>query len=125
MTISEKAQPLASGELNNKILEVVKAMKDANAIRTGANEVTKVLNKGNGLLVLLAADCEPIEITAHIPVICGEKDVPYVYVNGKDNLGKACNISRPVVACVVFCDNEQRYNHIQKSVSKIIKEINN
>jgi U4/U6 small nuclear ribonucleoprotein SNU13 len=49
----------------------------------------------------MAADTEPIEILLHLPLLCEDKNVPYVFVPSKTALGRACGVSRAVVACSV------------------------
>lgn len=49
----------------------------------------------------LAADAEPIEILLHLPLLCEDKNVPYVFVRSKQALGRACGVSRPIVSCSV------------------------
>lgn len=44
---------------------------------------TKALNRGLLGLVVLAADCDPIEIIGHLPLTCGDRSVPYVFVPSK------------------------------------------
>lgn len=41
----------------------------------------KFLSKGEAELVILAADCDPIEIVMSLPSICEEKNVPYCFVD--------------------------------------------
>lgn len=63
--------------------------------------VTKTLNRGIAEFIVMAADTEPIEILLHLPLLCEDKNVPYVFVPSKTALGRACGVSRPVVACSV------------------------
>ena len=49
-------------------------------MKKGANETTKALNRGCADLIILAADTEPLEIILHLPLLCEDKNVPYVYV---------------------------------------------
>ena len=44
-------------------------------------------------------DAEPLEILLHLPLLCEDKNVPYVFVNSKAALGRSCGVSRPVIAC--------------------------
>ena len=37
----------------------------------------------------------------HLPLLCEDKNVPYVFVLSKLALGRACGVSRPVIACAV------------------------
>jgi U4/U6 small nuclear ribonucleoprotein SNU13 len=57
-------------------------------MRKGANEATKTLNRGQAEFVVLAADAEPLEILLHIPLLCEDKNVPYVFVRSKQGLTK-------------------------------------
>ena len=49
----------------------------------------------------MAADAEPLEIILHLPLLCEDKNVPYVFVPSKQALGRACGVSRPVIAASV------------------------
>lgn len=70
-------------------------------LRKGANEVTKTLNRGIAEFIVMAADAEPLEILLHLPLLCEDKNVPYVFVRSKQALGRACGVSRSVIACSV------------------------
>lgn len=69
---------------------------------TGANEATKTLNRGITDLIILTADTEPLEILLHLPLLCEDKNVAYVFVPSKIALGRACGVTRPVVACSIL-----------------------
>lgn len=43
----------------------------------------------------------PIEIVLHLPLLCEDKNVPYVYVPSRAALGRACGVSRNVIACSI------------------------
>lgn len=59
------------------------------------------MNRGICEFVIMAADAEPIEILLHLPLLAEDKNVPYVFVPSKQALGRACGVSRPVIACSV------------------------
>jgi len=50
----------------------------------------------------MAADAEPIEILLHLPLLCEDKAVPYIFVPSKIALGRACGVSRPIIAASVI-----------------------
>jgi U4/U6 small nuclear ribonucleoprotein SNU13 len=52
-------------------------------------------------MIVMAADAEPLEILLHLPLLCEDKNVPYVFVRSKTALGRACGVSRAVVACSI------------------------
>jgi len=56
------------------------------------------LNRGIAELIVLAADTSPLAILLHLPLLCEDKNVPFVYVKSKAALGRACGVSRPVIA---------------------------
>jgi U4/U6 small nuclear ribonucleoprotein SNU13 len=92
------AWPLADASLEQEILDLVQACQHARQLKKGANEATKSLNRGVSELVVLAADTSPLAIILHLPVLCEDKNVPYIYVSSKIALGRACGVSRSVIA---------------------------
>jgi len=63
---------------------------------------TKTLNRGQSELIVMAADTDPLEILLHLPLLCEDKNVPYVFVPSKQALGRACGVSRPVIAASII-----------------------
>jgi ribosomal protein eL8 len=80
------------GDVQQKALQVVEAGLASGGLRKGTNETTKAIERGNAKLVLIAADVDPEEIVMHLPLLCGEKKVPYVFVSEKLALGKAAGL---------------------------------
>ena len=70
-----------------------------NALRTEAR---------NRLLVL-AADITPIDIISHLPVLCEEAQIPYIFIPSKEELGHASSTKRPT-SCVMICPDSKRAN---------------
>ena len=97
-----KAVPLADQELTVSILDLVQRSATHRLMKKGANEATKSLNRGQSEFIVMAADAEPLEILLHLPLLCEDKNVPYVFVPSKVSLGRACGVSRPVIACSVL-----------------------
>ena len=80
--VSEKAYPLADADLTIALLDLVQQATNYKQSKKGANEATKTLNRGISELIVMAADAEPIEILLHLPLLCEDKNVPYVFVPG-------------------------------------------
>uniref|UniRef100_A0A7S1CD40 Ribosomal protein eL8/eL30/eS12/Gadd45 domain-containing protein n=1 Tax=Bicosoecida sp. CB-2014 TaxID=1486930 RepID=A0A7S1CD40_9STRA len=99
--VNPKAFPLADAELVVKILDLIQQASNYKQLKKGANEATKTLNRGISELIVLTADAEPLEILLHLPLLCEDKNVPYVFVPSKVALGRACGVSRPVIACSI------------------------
>lgn len=75
-----------------------------------ANEATKTLNRGICEFIVLTADVEPIEIVLHLPLLCEDKNVPYVFLPSKTALGRACGVSRAVIAASVTTNEARELN---------------
>jgi U4/U6 small nuclear ribonucleoprotein SNU13 len=85
---------------------------------------TKTLNRGIAAFIVLAADTEPIEILMHLPLLCEDKNVPYVFVPSKIALGRACGVSRPVIAASVTLSDGSplrgQINELQDSIEHLL-----
>ncbi|KAH7572366.1 hypothetical protein JRO89_XS04G0244500 [Xanthoceras sorbifolium] len=104
--VNPKAYPLADSHLTITILDLVQQAANYKQLKKGANEVTfipatKTLNRGISEFIVMAADTEPLEILLHLPLLAEDKNVPYVFVPSKQALGRACGVTRPVIACSV------------------------
>ena len=80
-------------ELADKAYEALEIARDTGKVGKGSNEVTKAVERGDALLVLIAEDVDPAEIIAHLPVLAEEKEIPYVYIPTKDELGEAAGLN--------------------------------
>ncbi len=79
-------------ELAEKAYEAVRIARETGKVRVGTNETTKMVERGLAKLVIIAEDVDPPEIVMHLPILCEEKGVPYVYVPSKKDLGKNAGI---------------------------------
>ncbi|KAF2012311.1 ribosomal protein-like protein L7Ae [Aaosphaeria arxii CBS 175.79] len=95
------AWPIADEALSQQLLDLVQQASHYKQMRKGANEATKALNRGIAELIVLAADTSPLAILLHLPLLCEDKNVPFVYVKSKAALGRACGVSRPVIAASI------------------------
>jgi H/ACA ribonucleoprotein complex subunit 2 len=51
---------------------------------------------------VLAGDVSPIDVITHVPVLCEDAGVPYVYVPSKEALGQAGQTKRPTSVMLVL-----------------------
>jgi len=121
--VKGKAWPLADAELTNSILELVQQAGQYKQLKKGANEATKTLNRGIAEFIVLTADTEPIEILLHLPLLCEEKNVPYIFVPSKAALGRACNVSRPVISASVTTGESKELSSQITSVKNAIEKL--
>jgi U4/U6 small nuclear ribonucleoprotein SNU13 len=122
--VNPKAYPLADTVLTKKILDLVQQCGNYKQLRKGANEATKTLNRGISEFIVMSADAEPLEILLHLPLLCEDKNVPYVFVNSKTALGRACGVSRAVIACSVTTNEgsqlKPQIQSIQQAIEKLL-----
>ena len=98
----------APKELVDKVYEAVEVAKATGKIRKGTNETTKVIEKGQAKLVVIAKDVNPPEITMHIPLLSEEKGVPCIQVPSKEELGAAAGIDVPTGSIVIVQEGEAK-----------------
>lgn len=48
----------------------------------GTNNVTTAVEKKKAKLVVIAADCDPVEVVLHLPTLCRKMGVPYCIIKG-------------------------------------------
>lgn len=89
-------------ELAEKALQAVEIARDTGRIRKGTNETTKAVERGQAKLVIIAEDVDPEEIVAHLPPLCEEKEIPYIYVPSKKELGAAAGIEVPAASVAII-----------------------
>ncbi|KAJ5265338.1 hypothetical protein N7524_006356 [Penicillium chrysogenum] len=97
--------PNADPALTQELLDLLQQTMLYNQIKKGANEVTKALTRGTSEVVILAADTSPLPIVMHLPLLCEDKNVPYVFLPSKLAIGRACGVARPIIA-VSITSNE-------------------
>lgn len=86
-------------EISDRVINAVSVAKDTGKIRKGANEATKSIESGKAKIVVIASDVNPEEIVMHLPILCEEKGIPFVYVPTKADLGKAIGLT---VSCAAI-----------------------
>lgn len=113
----------APKELSDKVLQLVETAKNTGKIRRGTNETTKSIERSEAQLVVIAGDVEPEEIVMHLPALCDEKKIPYVYVPSKAELGRASGIDVPSAAIAVTDAGEgkEQLKETVKAIEKLIK----
>jgi large subunit ribosomal protein L7Ae len=110
-------------EIADKAYEALEIARDTGKIGKGTNEVTKTIERGNALLVIIAEDIDPPEIAAHLPVLADEKEIPYVYLPTKDELGEAAGLNVGTAsACIIDAgEADELVNEVVEKVEELKK----
>jgi len=106
-------------EIAEKAYEAVQIAKDTGRVRKGTNETTKVIEKGEAALVVIAEDVDPEEVVIHIPMLCDEKNIPYVYVPSKKDLGKSAGLE---VGCAAI--SIEKAGNAGEIINEIVSKLN-
>jgi len=101
-------------ELVDKAYQLVQIAKDSGKIRKGTNETTKAIERAVAKLVLIAEDVDPPQVVAHLPILCEERKISYLFVPSKLDLGRSAGIDVGCAAISVLEGGEG---------SKTLKEI--
>lgn len=107
-----------SKDLSEKAYEIIELARQSGKIRKGANEVTKIIERGQAKLVVMAVDVQPEEILMHLPLLCEEKNAPFAYVPSKQELGAAAGLEVPT-ASVAIMDAGKGKASLEDLVKKI------
>lgn len=108
-------------ELTDKTFQALNSARDSGKIRKGSNETTKAIERKQAQLVVIAEDVTPPEIVAHLPILCNEKDIPYIYVTKKDELGRAAGLTVPTSSVAIIEAGEGK--KIVSDIAARIKEL--
>ncbi|KAJ5247459.1 L30e-like protein [Penicillium chermesinum] len=106
------AEPLVEDKQAKKVLKSVKKAAVNKSLKRGVKEVVKALRKSpvpapdakidlpNGI-VILAADISPMDVISHLPVLCEDHGIPYVFVTSRAELGASAATKRPTSVVMV------------------------
>jgi large subunit ribosomal protein L7Ae len=103
-----------SKELSDKVYELFESANSSGKVKKGTNEVTKALERGVAKLIAIAEDVNPEAIVAHLPLLCKEKGVPYIYVPSKKELGGTIGLKVGCASAAIINEGNAR---------KLFKEI--
>jgi H/ACA ribonucleoprotein complex subunit 2 len=72
-------------------------------------------------LVIFAGDVTPVEVMCHLPGVCEELDIPYVYVSSRQLLGSALGMKRG--SLMVLLKKHDSYGDLYDQVVQIIESL--
>ncbi|MEM2911076.1 MAG: 50S ribosomal protein L7Ae [Candidatus Bathyarchaeia archaeon] len=108
-------------EVADAAYEALQIAAKTGTVRKGTNETTKAVERAQAKLVVIAEDVDPPEVVAHLPLLCEERKIPYVFVPSKEKIGSAVGIDVSASsACIV---NEGEAVGLVKEIVKRIEQI--
>jgi large subunit ribosomal protein L7Ae len=108
-------------EVVDAAYEALQLAAQTGSVRKGTNETTKAIERAQAKLVVIAEDVDPPEAVAHLPLICDERKISYVFVPSKQKIGSATGIDvSAAAACIVDVGDAAS---LVKEISKRVEEI--
>lgn len=96
------------GDLQEEAIEALQVARDTGTVKKGTNETTKAIERGSAELVVIAEDVQPEEIVMHLPELADEKNVPFVFVESQDELGRAAGLEVGSAAAAITDPGQAR-----------------
>ena len=100
--------------------EALRQALEVGGVKRGTNETTKSIERGKAKLVYIALDVNPPEIVAHLPLLCKERGVPYIFVPSKSELGKLAGLDVPAASVAIIDPGEG--GRLVKEISEYLKK---
>merc|ERR1712025_1064132 len=120
--VSIIAKPMASRKLAKKLYKCIKkGMKHKTHVRNGLKDVQSRIRKGEKGLVVFAGDVTPIDVMCHLPSVCEEKGLPYVFTPSRALLGQAMGVKRGSLMVMIrkHEDFAELYQECKDEVEKL------
>ena len=95
-----------SKEVADAAYEALQIAAKTGVVRKGTNETTKAIERAQAKLVVIAEDVDPPEVVAHLPLLCEERKIPYIFVPSKGEIGNAIGIDVPSAATSIVKEGE-------------------
>jgi large subunit ribosomal protein L7Ae len=93
-------------EIVDAAYEALSIASKSGVVKKGTNEATKAVERSQAKLVVIAEDVDPPEVIAHLPLLCDERKIPYVFVPDKNKLGAAVGIDVSCAAAGILREGE-------------------
>lgn len=110
-----------SSKRSQELYKLLLTLRPKGYIKAGFNETIKTINNNLALCAVIAKDATPPCLVDPLPVLCEQKGVPFVFVDSKTALGKACGLEIDVLSCVVYVPKHEEPTKISNELSKILK----
>ena len=83
-----------NGTLKRGVKEVVKTLRKSPAATPGNTSFSGV--------VVIAGDISPADVISHLPVLCEDHNVPFIFVTSRAELGSAAKTKRPTSVVMIM-----------------------
>ncbi|XP_044760527.1 H/ACA ribonucleoprotein complex subunit 2-like protein [Coccinella septempunctata] len=113
------AKPMASKKLSKRCYKLIKkAALQKSHLRCGLKDVQSRIRKGEKGIVVFAGDVTPIEIMCHLPIVCEEREIPYIFTPSRKDLGASMGVKRGCLMVLI-----RPHPEYQESYDELYQEI--
>ncbi|CAN6477512.1 unnamed protein product [Victoria cruziana] len=129
LAVSPIADPLAGKKLCKRLLKLVRRASESKCLKRGVKEVVKSIRRGNKGICVIAGNISPIDVITHLPILCEEADIPYIYVPSKEDLANAGATRRPTCCVLVSTKpskgelSKEEQEKLQDDYSQVVTEV--
>merc|ERR1712196_657599 len=116
------AKPLADSKLSKKLFKCIKKATKTKQVLRGVKEVVKAVRKGQKGVCVIAGNISPMDVISHLPILCEDNDVPYIYVRSKEDLGAAGLTKRPT-SCMLIAPTVKKGLEEPDGYSDLLKKV--
>lgn len=104
-----------------RYLFIILATKHKTYLRCGLKDVQTRIRKGETGIVIFAGDVTPIDIMCHLPGVCEDKNIPYVYVPSRMDLGAAMGVKRGCLTVMIRSNDEYKdaFDELKEEVNHL------
>jgi H/ACA ribonucleoprotein complex subunit 2 len=73
----------------------------------------------------MAGDVSPMDVISHIPVLCEDNEIPYIFIPSRADLGFSCATKRPTSVVMIVPDRKNEDNNLEykESLEKCLNEV--
>jgi H/ACA ribonucleoprotein complex subunit 2 len=96
--------------LRRGVKEVVKALRKSTASGPASSDISNAQ-----AIVIIAADISPMDVISHLPVLCEDHNIPYVYIKSRAELGEASATKRPTSVVMITKQRNTKGKEIKES----------
>ncbi|XP_060204882.1 H/ACA ribonucleoprotein complex subunit 2-like protein isoform X2 [Lycium barbarum] len=118
LALAPIAKPFAGKKLSKRIFKLVRKATEHKCLKRGVKEVVKSIRRGHKGLCVIAGNISPIDVITHVPLLCEEAGIPYIYVPSKEDLANAGATKRPT-CCVLALTKPSKGELSQEDQEKL------
>ncbi|XP_058114990.1 H/ACA ribonucleoprotein complex subunit 2-like protein [Magnolia sinica] len=130
MALAPIAKPLAGKKLCKRTLKLVRKASESKCLKRGVKEVVKSIRRGNKGLCVIAGNISPIDVITHVPILCEEAEIPYIYVPSKEDLATAGATKRPTCCVLVLTKptkgelGQEELEKLKADYTQVVSDVN-